>query len=148
MRPHWTGSDALWQVERVALRLEGSDPQWHDVEAVRQGPQGPLLKIRGVDTREAAEGLRGAAVLVERAALNALAPGEYYLADLVGCQVQCAGKSLGQVVAVCTHPTVDSILIRTPDGLELEQPLVGPWVDEVLIEQRTITLTSEDGILS
>lgn len=147
MRPHWDGSDALWRVDRVALCLSGGSTVWYDVDAVRQGPQGPLLKVRGVDDRDGAEQLRGATVLVDRSALPDLEPGEYYLADLVGCEVRCGEKLIGEVAAVFSHPTVDTIVIRGPDGVEVEQPLVSAWLDEVVIGRRLIVLTSEDGII-
>ncbi len=148
MRPHWDGSDTLWQVERVALCLPGGSTAWYEVDAVRQGPQGPLLKVSGVDDRDSAEQLRGATVLVDRSALPELEPGEYYLADLVGCEVRCGEKLIGEVAAVVTHPTVDTIVIRGPDGVEVEQPLVAPWLGEVVIARRLVVLTSEDGIIT
>ena len=65
------------------------------------------LWLEGLDSREAANALRGHALLVDRDALPALEEDEYYLADLVGARVIRAGddasRSLGEIINVTTN---------------------------------------------
>jgi hypothetical protein len=44
-------------------------------------------------------------------------------------------------------PSVDTAVIRTPDGRSVEQPLVEAWLDEVDLEARVVRLSSRDGLV-
>ena len=68
--------------------------------AVRDG-KAPVAKFDGISDRNAAEGLRGLLVEIDRAALPPLEDGEYYYADLIG--LTCfsdSGETIGSVVGV------------------------------------------------
>ena len=147
VRLHWAESDALSRVEHVILTLPGAAPRGWAVEVVRRSPLGVLLKVAGIEDRTAAETLRGATVSLPRESLVPLEPGEYYLADLVGFSVVISDVPLGEVVEVRTHPTVDSIVIRTLAGTQVEQALAAPWLEEVDSERRLVVLSSSDGLI-
>ena len=69
-----------------------------EVEDGRAQGSGVVAKLRGVDDREAARELIGADIAVERSALPACEPGEYYWTDLEGLEVVTpAGDRLGTV---------------------------------------------------
>jgi 16S rRNA processing protein RimM len=70
-------------------------------------PQGRtwVVRLAGIESREAAELLTGASVSVERSALPALGEREHYLGDLVGCRVRnLEGVDLGQVTHFVQAP--------------------------------------------
>jgi 16S rRNA processing protein RimM len=58
-----------------------------------------ILKFRGVDTMTQAEALAGADVCVPASERAALPDDEFYLSDLVGCEVvdRASGRSVGSV---------------------------------------------------
>jgi 16S rRNA processing protein RimM len=69
-----------------------------EVEDGRAHGANVVAKLRGVDDRDAARELIGADIAVERSALPACEPGEYYWADLEGLEVVTpAGDRLGTV---------------------------------------------------
>ena len=70
-----------------------------DVESVRGVAGSLLFKFRGIDSMSDAEAWRGAEVRIPREERLALEPGEFFLSDLVGCEVveRGTGVSLGQV---------------------------------------------------
>jgi len=105
------------------------------------------VKLQGVDDRNAAETLHGAAVSVRRDALPALDPGEYYLVDLIGAKVTGPDGEIGEVTGVVSHPTVDVIVLRLPDGKSAEQPLSAPWLSHVDVAARQVVLHSLDGLM-
>jgi 16S rRNA processing protein RimM len=144
--PHWESSDSLEHAERVFLGVNGRNVAY-EVERARAVPRAFLIKLRGVDDRNAAEKLHGATVSVARDALGPLEPGEYYLVDLVGAQVFGPEGALGEVSAVTSHPTVDVIVIRLPDGRLVEQALSEPWLASVDVAARRIELSSLDGLM-
>lgn len=144
--PHWESSDALSQVSELWLTVNGRRAAY-EVERARSVPRAYLVKLRGVDDRNAAEALHGATVSVARAVLPPLEPGEYYLIDLVGAKVNGPGGEVGEVQGVVSHPTVDVIVVRLPDGKLVEQPLSEPWLERVDVAARQIVLNSLDGLM-
>jgi 16S rRNA processing protein RimM len=106
-----------------------------------------LLRLSGVHDRDAAEALRGLTVCVPRERLPPPEEGEYYLCDLVGATVRTPSKIIGQVTEVRVHPSVDTLVIRAPDGKLLEQVIAEPWVQSVDIEAKVVELSSEDGLI-
>lgn len=76
------------------------------------------LKLAGCDTREAAEALRGLYLCVDRAHAAPLPPGQYFIADLVGCAVEdSSGTPLGTLADVLQHGAADVYVIRGPRNL-------------------------------
>jgi ribosomal 30S subunit maturation factor RimM len=69
------------------------------------------------------------------------------LADLVGATVTAPDGIVGTVVEVALHPSVDALVIETPDGGRLEQPLLDHWLSAVDPSGKSIVLTSRDGLM-
>lgn len=144
---HWEHSDSLEHVEQVTLRMRDSSERTYEVRGGRAVDRGFLLALAGVHDRDAAEALRGATVAVARSALPPLGEGEYYLCDLVGATVSSPDGFVGEVVEVRVHPSVDTLLVRVPDGGVFEQPLADPWIRAVDVVGRRVELTSADGLV-
>jgi 16S rRNA processing protein RimM len=144
---HNPESRTLLDVDSVVLRNKRGTEREYRVVGARAVNKAALLRLDGVADRDAAEVLRGQSVLVPRSAIPAPEDGEYYLLDLVGVSVHGPNGPLGEVVEVRVHPTVDSIVIRRPDGELLEQPLVEPWIESVDVEAGSIVLSSLDGLV-
>lgn len=144
--PHWEASDALDHVEEIWLTRNGERTAYA-VERARAVPKGYLVKLRGVDDRNAAEALQGAIVSVPRSALAPLEPGEYYLVDLIGAKVFGPEGEIGEVTDIASHPTVDVIVVRLADGTSAEQPLSEPWLASVDVAARQVILSSLDGLM-
>lgn len=142
---HWDGSRALFEAGRVWLE-NSEGRRSFDVEAARPAGKGVLLKLVGVNDRDAADALRDARVSVERSELEPLAPGEFYLNDLIGAQVLAPDGPVGIVESVEVHPSVDSLLVRTPTGELLQQPLVEAFLLRIDVEAREVVLRSRQGL--
>jgi 16S rRNA processing protein RimM len=144
---HFEGSDSLASADSVLLRHTDGRVTSHALESVRASGKTTLLMLEGVSSMNAAEALREAVVLVKRSALPALEDGEYYLVDLVGCEVFLAGALLGVVRAVRPDPSVDTLVIETPTGETVEQPLGDAWVGAVDVSARRVELLNDDGLI-
>lgn len=90
-------------------------------------------RLSGVETREAAEALKGTRLYAPRARLPALAEDEFYHADLIGLAVfDAGGGRLGTVRAVLDHGAGDILEIVRPGAPELLLPFtraIVPTVD-------------------
>ena len=142
-RPH--GLDGSFHVTRprgVLLRLGGAVRIGDDVFDVvrRAGTEDrPILRLGGVDDRPAIEALRGAELLVERAAAPPLPEGEYWSEDLEGCTVVTpAGRELGVVATMRALPSCEVLEVG-----DLLVPMVGDAVVSIDVAERRIVVDPE-----
>jgi len=76
-----------------------------------------VIAFEGVTERSAAEQLKGAQLLVDRATLPQTAEDEFYHADLIGLEARDSqGRVLGKVVAVYNFGASDVIELIRSDG--------------------------------
>ena len=146
----YDGSDALDQVDELWLSPKGEDPtdaQRHEIEEARPVPRAYLLRLVGVTERNGAEALRGKTVWVARAALPESDESEYYLVDLIGAKVIGPEGEVGIVTEIATHPSIDALVIQTPDGKTVEQPLVPDWIARVSVAEKLIELSTLEGLI-
>jgi len=102
--------------------IETYGPLWTEdgtrqftLEITRAIPQGFAVELSGVDSREAAEALKGVRLFAERDALPSLPDDEFYHADLIGLTVvDTGGQVLGTVTAVHNHGAGDLLEISGP----------------------------------
>ena len=141
--PHWESSDALEQVSEIWLTLKDKRTAYA-VERARAVPRAYLVKLRGVDDRNAAEALRGARVFVPRSSFPTASADEYYWVDLIGLAVvNREGVELGAVKELLsTGPQTVLVLEYQAEGKSLERmiPFVSAYVDTVDVPGKRITV--------
>jgi len=80
-------------------------------------PGEAVIAFEGVRDRNAAEALKGAELLVDRAALPQTEEDEFYHADLIGLEARdTEGRILGKVSALYNYGASDVIELTRPDG--------------------------------
>jgi 16S rRNA processing protein RimM len=145
-------STALESGVRIALcNRGGSEPQLFEVErgAPKPGSDRARLWLVGVDTREAAEQLRGRELWIARDQLPALDDDEFYLADLIGHEVvrrrvDQTFESLGEIVGVTSNTAQDLFEVRRR-GREWLLPAFAPFI--VAIEASRVIVDVHDELL-
>ena len=148
-RPH--GIEGAFTVAEPTTRLELLDTgrrvlvdgrEMH--VAWRRGTaEHPLVKLVGADDRDAAEALRGAAIEVPRTELGELAPGEFLVDDLVGCEVVDGSRTVGAVSDVLLLPAADVIEVDVGEAEPVLVPLIADAVRSVDIDRRRIDVDME-----
>ena len=94
--PWADGPDFLIDFKRV--RIDGTE---YKVESCRIQKTCNLLKVKGVDTMEAAQAMRGKTVEVYRAD----APADMiFVAELIGMRVLSGGQEIGKIADVLDYP--------------------------------------------
>ena len=106
-----------------------------------------ILKFRGIDSITAAEELRGCQVQLPEQEIGPLPPGEFFLRDLVGCQVVDAesGGSVGRVEDVL-EPGGQLLLQVKAEGREILIPFVRSICVEIDPEQQRIRVRMPEGL--
>jgi 16S rRNA processing protein RimM len=131
-------------LEHCTLRLRQGDA-WRDYAVEATGRSGGALtvKLAGVPDRTAAEALKGAVVAVPRSDLPACAAGDFYRADLLGCEVvNLAGDPLGVVAHFVETPAHALMVVR--GTREYWVPAVPQHLRRVDLEARRIVVDWEE----
>jgi 16S rRNA processing protein RimM len=104
--------DRLFEHPRLEL---GSNGAWRTVEIVAHGRSGGRLtaKFAGIDDRDLAQSLTGAVLCVARSELPGRGAGDFYRADLIGCEVvDQSGARLGVVQHFVETPAHALMVVR------------------------------------
>lgn len=117
-----------------------------EVENARAVKSQAILKLRGIDTPEAAQKLRNTVLYIERSQL-ALEDGELFIADLIGLCVQDAdsGEVYGEIIDVLQTGANDVYLLRGSKG-ELLVPALPQVVLDINIPQGKMLIRPLEGL--
>jgi len=129
IRPLPTGDLALPGARSIYLKDSGGLPVRHDAVRSSLHKQTILLRLSGLDTLDAVEGLIGATVLMDPSDLPELHDEHFYWSDLDGLTVidRTEGE-IGRVVGMFTTPAHDILEV---DGAFGEVMI--PMVDQFLV---------------
>ena len=112
-----------------------------EIEAVRPHSGGFLLKFKGVDSKEAAEKLRGFFLAVPEDELVILEEDEFWHWELEGLQAfSPEGKEVGILKEVIESPAHDLYLIEEPGGKTHLVPAVYEYVPEIDVEKKRVVV--------
>ncbi len=131
----WTFTADPMAVTRYAPLQTEDGKQAFEIEAVRPAKGHLVARLRGIDTREAAERLTNIKLFVPRERLPEIEADEFYHADLVGLRVEDEnGSEIGAVIAVHNFGAGDLLEIQPPDGGAMLLPFTETVVPEVDIK--------------
>lgn len=136
------------KIKEIGLRMDGKDAGDYAIEHVRSSGGMVVVKLAGVDDRNAAELLRNAEVFMDRADLEPLGPGEHYIRDLIGMAVvdDESGETVGTLGDVLTDRPQDIYVIKAVDGSEFMLPAVPEFVRGIDDDSRVIRVRLIEGI--
>jgi 16S rRNA processing protein RimM len=128
LRPHNVHARSFVGLREIVVVKDGVATPYA-VVALREAEGGALARLEGVGTREAAAALTRGEVRARRAALPPLAAGEFYVEDVVGCEVvHESGRALGVASATFWNGAQDVMIVASPDGAEELIPLLPQFV--------------------
>lgn len=110
-------------------------------EVERISPEGAygFIKLKGVDSVESAELLRGQLLYAKRDELPPLPNGRHYIVDIIGLNVMVAGECIGTVTDVLQYGSADVYVVKTADG-SLSFPALKQLIKQIDLEGGKIVL--------
>lgn len=138
------------ELDCVILERKNSSKSYA-IEKVRYQNDMVILKLAGVDDRNAAEALKESDVMITEEDLRELPEDTFYVRDLIGCKVLNANDpdaaEIGVIKDVMQNTAQDIYVIKTASGKEALIPAVGDFVDEVNIEAKYVKVKLIPGLV-
>jgi 16S rRNA processing protein RimM len=117
------------------------------VESVKWHSGTLLLRIAGVEDRQAAEAIRNTMLVVEVADLPELDDDSFYDHQLVGLTVQLLDGTVVGTVSGVRHDAAELLVVRRPGTRDLLVPFVTAIVPTVDLAAGHLVLTPPEGLL-
>ena len=143
VRPETDDPERFLELSQVWLMENGSYRPAEIREAAVRADGFVYLRLDRAATRNDAEKQRGLSLYVDRANARTLKENEWFICDLIGCEVSDdSGTVLGRVTDVMQPGPNDVFVIRTPRG-EMLVPILRQVLTRVDVENRQIVLDRE-----
>lgn len=147
LRFYHEGSDLLARRPSMRLRLPDGTEREASLTSLRSANKAVLVKLHGVDDRNAAEALQGAVILVPRDEFPPLEEGEFYACDIEGARaVLASGEEIGCVEGLASYPSLDALVIDRGEAGKIEVPLLEAYVASVDVEAGVVHLVTIEGL--
>lgn len=118
------------------------------VEKVRLQKNMVILKLSGINDRDAAERARGKELFITEDDLPELPEGVFYVRDLIGMDVvKEDGEFLGKVTDVVQNTAQDLFEVEMPGGKRILIPRVDEFVLDIAAQSRRIVVRLIEGLL-
>ncbi len=114
----------------------------YEIENCRVQKTCCLMKLRGIDTVEEAQKLRGKTVLLYREDID---DEVIFAAELIGVEVFAAGKKIGDITEVLDYPG-NSVYVVKGEGKEYMIPAVKAFVLSTDMEANRMEVTLIEGM--
>ncbi|HHU90489.1 MAG TPA: 16S rRNA processing protein RimM [Clostridiaceae bacterium] len=106
-----------------------------------------LMKLKGIDTMDDAEKLKGQDIYVQRKHAIELEEDEYFMCDLIGMDVYEEDKLLGQLTDVLETGSNDVYIVQDSDKKELLIPALKSVVESVDIKGKRMQVKLPEGLI-
>ena len=134
-------------LERAEKSVSGA------IEKVRYQKDKPVVRLKGIEDRNAAEDIRGMDISIYAKDMEELPEGEHYVRDLIGCRVVDIAQGGAEIREVgvlrdVIQNTAQSVLdVSTPDGKQVLIPAVDAFLRSIDEEAGVIEVELIPGFL-
>ena len=146
LHPFNRDTSALGEGVAVVLQIRDAESPF-EIEASKPHRSQWLIKLRGVDSIDAAARWVGARLLVSEADLDELGPGEYYHYQVIGFEVfSLAGERIGTISSTLSTAAGELYVVQ---GAEREHliPAVKEVIEKVDFDAGTMVINPPEGLL-
>ncbi|CEN83793.1 ribosome maturation factor RimM [Paraclostridium sordellii] len=120
----------------------------YKAERVRYKGNLVIMKIKGIDSVEIAEKLKGKNIYVSREESRELEEDEFFIADMIGMEVYTVDNEyVGTLEDVLQYSANDVYVITGEDDKEYLIPAVMKFVPEIDMEERKMVIDPIKGML-
>lgn len=131
-----------------SIYVENRNSQVYEIESVRFHKECVLLKLKGIDSMDDGEKLKGSIIKIDRKDSLPLGKDEYYISDLYGMQVYTEEERfLGELVDIIETGSNDVYIIKKSDRpKDLLIPAIKQVVKTVDVENKKMIVHLLEGL--
>lgn len=143
--PFTEGKSRYEELKKVLVEFRG---EWKEyaIEKVRYQKEMVLLKLKGVDDIDTAEKLKNHSVWIPREDAKTLSENEYFIADLIGCEVFQGDEMIGVVSDIFEAGASDVYVIRRKGKKDLLLPALESVIQKVDVENKRMEVEIPRGL--
>lgn len=130
------------ELDRIIIENEE-----YEIEKVRYQQEMVILKLSGIDNRNAAEAMKNKNVYITEEDLEELPDDTFYIRDLIGLEVVDDSGRIGVIKDVLQPSSQDVYVIQTDKNQDIMIPAVKEFVKEVNLEEKYIKVSLIEGML-
>jgi 16S rRNA processing protein RimM len=135
------------KLKKVHIQLKNKT-RIYPIENVRVSDRFVYLKFAGVDSRSDAEALRNTEILIDKHDLIQPGDEEYFVHDLIGCQVFAENKRyIGILSDIVQMSSNDVYIVIDENGKEYLIPAIKDVVKQVDIPNKTVFIHLLEGLI-
>ena len=124
------------------------DGEEHKIEKVRYVKNAVVLKLSGINDRDAAEGAKGKGVFIKASDLPVLSEGTFYIRDMIGLLVfDDTGGFIGKLSDVVQNSAQDLYEIETECGKKALIPAVEEFILNIDILNKRMDVKLIEGLI-
>ena len=117
-----------------------------NIEEVRDDLNSPIIKLSGLNTKEAASSLSNKQVHIAKNDLPDAPLGKYYQSDLINSDVINNGNIIGSIKEIIETGENNVYVISLKDGGEIMVPNVPKFINKIDIDNNTIDIITPEVI--
>ncbi|MGI6204173.1 MAG: ribosome maturation factor RimM [Anaerovoracaceae bacterium] len=119
----------------------------HEIESVRYKGAAPIIKVSGIDDRDASEAAKGKTVYMYAEDLPEPAEDEFYVRDMIGASVvREDGSEVGTLRDISGASGQDIYIVGREGKKDLLIPGVKEFIREVDTENKRVTVRLIEGL--
>jgi 16S rRNA processing protein RimM len=143
---HLETQDVLNDLAEVSVGRKAQEAVVFSLEAVQPGRGSFVLKLKGIEDRDAAARHKGSSVWMTSEIMKNLPEGEYYWRDIIGLHaVTEEGESLGRIESVFPTGSNDVYVCRNGKK-EILLPAIGEVVRKIDMDRKVMVVRLLKGL--
>lgn len=144
VRPYTENPKRFEELKQILIDFDGNLVPY-DIETVRYQKDVVLLKLKTIDSIEQAEKLKNHYIKIPRKEAKELEEGEYFIADLIGCEVY-EKELIGILDDIFTAGAGDVYVIKRKGKKDLLLPGLDSVIKNVNLVSRRIDVEIPRGL--
>lgn len=146
VRPYTENAKRFEKVRKVLIKKAKDNFEEYEVQSVRYQKDIVLLKLKGIDDIEVAEKLKTQSLFIPREDAKELDENEFFIADLIGCDIYENKERIGELVDIFTAGAADVYVIKRIGKKDLLLPALESIIKSVDVENKKIDVEIPRGL--
>ena len=144
VRPYTESAKRFEELKKILVDIKGNLKEF-EIESVRYQKDVVLLKLKGVDSIEDAEKLKGLSVKIPRSDAKKIEDDEFFIADLIGLEVY-QDELIGVVDDIFEAGASDVYVIKRKGKKDLLLPAIKSVIKKIDLENKRMDVEVPRGL--